>query len=254
MSLHEENCENESNIPQHDAPQQRPVFLHEIEAKIQRRVAEQLQKERTMQFFRYSQHSRHQDMFESSEAPAMHHYQMERRNPTPAVRSTVPAAPATVDPVTEKLQKELEDIKQMMKALIPTTSTHRECKTQIPFTEQLDVVPLPKGFILSQFTQYNDTDDPIKHLQGFLAKMTITSNNPDVYAKAFSNSLTDKALDWYMVLPLKSIDSYQQTADVFIFKFGSSIQEHQDERALMDIEQRRTNPLGVTIKDTMTSC
>ncbi|GAA0175465.1 hypothetical protein LIER_28632 [Lithospermum erythrorhizon] len=107
----------------------------------------------------------------------------------------------------------------------------------MPFIERLDVVPLPKGFILPQFTQYNGTGDPIKHLQGFLGKMTITSNNPDVYAKAFSNCLSDKALDWYMVLPLKSIDSYQQTADVFIAKFGSSIQEHQDERVLMDIQQ-----------------
>ncbi|GAA0162447.1 hypothetical protein LIER_18537 [Lithospermum erythrorhizon] len=105
------------------------------------------------------------------------------------------------------------------------------------FTERLVVVPLCKGFILPQFTQYNDTGDPIKHLQGFLAKMTITSNNPGVYANAFSNSLSDKALDWYMALPLKSIDSYQQTADMFIAKFGSSIQEHQDERALMDIQQ-----------------
>ncbi|GAA0161350.1 hypothetical protein LIER_17686 [Lithospermum erythrorhizon] len=107
----------------------------------------------------------------------------------------------------------------------------------MPFIERLDVVPLPKGFILPQFIQYNGTGDPIKHLQDFLAKMKITSNNPDVYVKAFSNSLSDKALDWYMALPLKSIDSYQQTTDVFIAKFGSSIQEHPDERTLMDIQQ-----------------
>ncbi|GAA0140888.1 hypothetical protein LIER_02158 [Lithospermum erythrorhizon] len=83
----------------------------------------------------------------------------------------------------------------------------------MPLTDRLDVIPLPRGF------------------------MTITSNNPDIYAKAFSNSLNDKALDWYMKLPLKSIDSYQQTADAFNAKFGSAIQEHQDEQSLMDIEQ-----------------
>ncbi|GAA0141062.1 hypothetical protein LIER_02293 [Lithospermum erythrorhizon] len=107
----------------------------------------------------------------------------------------------------------------------------------MPFMDRLDAVPLPRGFVLPQFTQFSGTGDPIKYLQGFLAKMTITSNNPDIYAKAFSNSLSDKALYWYMVLPLKSVDSYQQTADAFIVKFGSAIQEHQDERALMDIEQ-----------------
>ncbi|GAA0141079.1 hypothetical protein LIER_02305 [Lithospermum erythrorhizon] len=103
------------------------------------------------------------------------------------------------------------------------------------FTDRLDRVSLPKGFILPQFTQYNGRGDPIKHLQGFLTKMTITSNDPDIYEKAFSNSLADRALDWYMTFPLKSIDLYQQTADAFIAKFGSAIQKHQDERTLMNI-------------------
>ncbi|GAA0185486.1 hypothetical protein LIER_32774 [Lithospermum erythrorhizon] len=94
---------------------------------------------------------------------------------------------------------------------MPTTTSKKECKTNMPFTDRLDA--------------------------GFLAKMTITSNNLDIYAKAFSNNLSDKALDWYMALLLKSIDTYQQTEDAFIAKFGSSIQAHQDERALMDIEQ-----------------
>ncbi|GAA0173109.1 hypothetical protein LIER_26794 [Lithospermum erythrorhizon] len=107
----------------------------------------------------------------------------------------------------------------------------------MPFTDRLDRIPLPQGFTLPQFTQFNGMGDPVKHLQGFLAKMTITSNNSDIYAKAFSNSLSDRALDWYMALPLNSIDSYQQTADAFIAKFGSAIQKHQDERALMDIQQ-----------------
>ncbi|GAA0170975.1 hypothetical protein LIER_25121 [Lithospermum erythrorhizon] len=106
----------------------------------------------------------------------------------------------------------------------------------MPFTDRLDVVPFPKGFVLPQFTLFGGSSDPIKHLQGFLTKMTITSNNSDIYAKAYFNSLSDKALVWYVALPLKSIDTYQQTADAIIAKFGSAIQTHQDERALMEIE------------------
>ncbi|GAA0171156.1 hypothetical protein LIER_41093 [Lithospermum erythrorhizon] len=89
----------------------------------------------------------------------------------------------------------------------------------MPFTDTLDDIPLPRGL------------------------MTITSNNPDIFAKAFSNSLTDKALNWYKALPLKLIDSYQQIADAFIVKFGYAIPEHQDERALVDIEQRPNESL-----------
>ncbi|GAA0165908.1 hypothetical protein LIER_21188 [Lithospermum erythrorhizon] len=65
------------------------------------------------------------------------------------------------------------------------------------FTDRLDGVSLPKGFTLRQFAQFNGTGDPINHLQGFFgAKMAIKSNDPDIYAKTFSNNLTDRALDW----------------------------------------------------------
>ncbi|GAA0146315.1 hypothetical protein LIER_44073 [Lithospermum erythrorhizon] len=71
-----------------------------------------------------------------------------------------------------------------------------------------------------------------------------------------------KALDWYMELPLKSIDSYQATADAFVAKFGTAIQTMQDERILTDIKQssneslsnyhKRCNDLLVNIPDVTT--
>ncbi|GAA0143284.1 hypothetical protein LIER_35710 [Lithospermum erythrorhizon] len=68
----------------------------------------------------------------------------------------------------------------------------------MPVTDQLDAIPLPRGFTLPQFTQFNGIGDPIKHL---------------------------------------SIDSYKKTEDAFIANFRSAIQAHQDKRALMDIQQ-----------------
>ncbi|GAA0158209.1 hypothetical protein LIER_15296 [Lithospermum erythrorhizon] len=67
----------------------------------------------------------------------------------------------------------------------------------MPFTDRLDGIALPSGFKLPQFNLFDASRNPLKHLKGFIAHMTITSNNPDVYGKAFPNSLTGKALDWY---------------------------------------------------------
>ncbi|GAA0146456.1 hypothetical protein LIER_06404 [Lithospermum erythrorhizon] len=53
----------------------------------------------------------------------------------------------------------------------------------------------------------------------------------------FSDRLTRRARDWNMDLPLKTIDTYQQTADAFVTKFGTAVQKRQDERILMDIQQ-----------------
>ncbi|GAA0156446.1 hypothetical protein LIER_13946 [Lithospermum erythrorhizon] len=69
----------------------------------------------------------------------------------------------------------------------------------MPFTTRLNVVPIPAGFMLPQFTQYNE---------------------------------------WYMELPANSIDSYVSTTKAFIAKYSTSITNKQDERALMDLEQR----------------
>ncbi|GAA0155335.1 hypothetical protein LIER_13089 [Lithospermum erythrorhizon] len=59
--------------------------------------------------------------------------------------------------------------------------------------------------------------------------MTITTNDMDIYANAFPNSLTGAALDWYMELPPNCIDSYDHTADAFISKYNTSIANKQDE-------------------------
>ncbi|GAA0170340.1 hypothetical protein LIER_40936 [Lithospermum erythrorhizon] len=91
----------------------------------------------------------------------------------------------------------------------------------MPFSDLLDPFQLPPGFKLPQLELYDGTGE---HLQGYIAHMTITSNNPDVYTKAFHHCLTGKARYCYMDLPMKTIDTYQQTADAFVFKFATSIQ------------------------------
>ncbi|GAA0163607.1 hypothetical protein LIER_19429 [Lithospermum erythrorhizon] len=116
--------------------------------------------------------------------------------------------------------------------------------TKMPFSDRLDSVVLPARFKLPYFNLFDGNGDPLKHLKGFIANMTITSNNPDVYTKAFPNTLTRKALDWYLELPLKSIDSYQATADVFSAKFCTAIQTMQDGRILMDIKQNADESLS----------
>ncbi|GAA0140577.1 hypothetical protein LIER_01893 [Lithospermum erythrorhizon] len=99
----------------------------------------------------------------------------------------------------------------------------------MPFTTRLNTVPIPTGFILSQFTQYNRIGDPQNHLKIFLAQMTMTKNDMDIYAKTFTNSLTGAALDWYMALPVNSIDSHASTVEAFIVKYSTSITNKQDE-------------------------
>ncbi|GAA0152325.1 hypothetical protein LIER_10836 [Lithospermum erythrorhizon] len=217
MSGNNLQVKNETHIPSQDNlpnEQNKPQYPADVEAEIHQRVNEELPRERGManKSSHYTHFSREEAEYEGSEAHSAQNNPHERCPTVHAVPIVVPATQS--DDAMQKLQNELEDMKEMIKALMPITASKRECKTKMPFTERLDVVPLPKGFVLPQFTQFGGTGDPIKHLQGFLAKMIITSNNPDIYAKAFSNSLSES--------------------------LGLA---HQVERALMDIEQGPTESL-----------
>ncbi|GAA0143875.1 hypothetical protein LIER_04455 [Lithospermum erythrorhizon] len=147
------------------------------------------------------------------------------------------------DPIVAAMQQQLDTLKKFIATAFPASITPVAPTTKMPFSDRLDAFQLPLGFKLPQLELYDSTGDPIKYLQGYIAHMTITSNNLDVYAKAFPNSLTGKAKDWYMALPLKTIDPYQQTTDAFVAKFATDVQRRQDGRILMDIQQGKNKPL-----------
>ncbi|GAA0161698.1 hypothetical protein LIER_17952 [Lithospermum erythrorhizon] len=155
-------------------------YLSDIEAKILRRANERWERERekTIQSSRYTHYSKDRAVSESSDTPRPQNYPHERRPTAPALPIGLPATQS--DDAIQKLLEELQDRKEIIKELIPTAASRRECKTKISFTDRLDVVPLSKGFMLPQFTQFGGSGDHIKHLQGFLAKMTITSTNPNI--------------------------------------------------------------------------
>ncbi|GAA0166382.1 hypothetical protein LIER_21546 [Lithospermum erythrorhizon] len=181
MSVHESIHQSRQNIPSNQ--QTHNQYPEDIEAEIQRRVNEQLHKERekTMQSSRYTHHDRHGDTAKSSEDQRRTHENHERRSP--AAPTQVPAAHS--DPATARLQQELTDIKEMMKAFMSAAVQRRECKTKMPFMDRLDAVPLPLGFILPQFTQFNDKNllpKPIEklikrgYLKEYMAKGTQRDN------------------------------------------------------------------------------
>ncbi|GAA0174226.1 hypothetical protein LIER_27665 [Lithospermum erythrorhizon] len=86
MSGNNLHTTNDTHVPLQNNwlnQQQRPQNLADIEAEIQRRVNEALERERdkTTQSFRYTHHSRGKATSESSEAPNSHRNQEERRCP-----------------------------------------------------------------------------------------------------------------------------------------------------------------------------
>ncbi|GAA0187064.1 hypothetical protein LIER_34352 [Lithospermum erythrorhizon] len=144
--------------------------------------------------------------------------------PTPQQREQPQTPLVHNDPIVAAMQKQLDAFKNFMETTFPASIAPVAPTTRMSFSDRFDALKLPPGFKLPQLELYDGTGDPIKHLKAYISHMRITSNNLDVYAKVFPNSLTRKARDWYMALPMKKIDTYQQTADAFVAKFATAIQ------------------------------
>ncbi|GAA0138301.1 hypothetical protein LIER_42529 [Lithospermum erythrorhizon] len=123
--------------------------------------------------------------------------------------------PVHSDSIVGAMQQQLDNFKKFMETSFPACIAPVAPTIKMSFSDGLDAFQLPPGFKFPQLELYDRMGDPINHLQGYIAHMTITSNNPDLYAKTFPNSLTGRTRDWYMTLPLKTIDMYRQTADAF---------------------------------------
>ncbi|GAA0171573.1 hypothetical protein LIER_43908 [Lithospermum erythrorhizon] len=113
--------------------------------------------------------------------------------PPSIMQQTVPR----VDPNAAILQeliaaqkREFDEFKQTVLTYLPRRANRVVPHAVMPFTAWLNIVLIPTRFILPQFTQYNGIDNPHKHLKEFLAQMTITTNDMEIYAKTFPNSLT----------------------------------------------------------------
>ncbi|GAA0145394.1 hypothetical protein LIER_05599 [Lithospermum erythrorhizon] len=63
-------------------------------------------------------------------------------------------------------------------------------------------------------------------------------NDDEVYARNFPSSLSRQALKWFRKLPPDSIDRWQDVMSLFMDKFGVSIVADDDERTLMQIQQK----------------
>ncbi|GAA0164109.1 hypothetical protein LIER_19822 [Lithospermum erythrorhizon] len=91
---------------------------------------------------------------------------------------------------------------------------------------------------MPKFKTFGVYGDPGNHLKSFDSQLSFWASDDEVYARAFPSSLSGQALKWFHKLPSDSIDCWQDITDLFNDKFGASIVAEEDERTLMEIQQR----------------
>ncbi|XP_022853911.1 uncharacterized protein LOC111375339 [Olea europaea var. sylvestris] len=103
-----------------------------------------------------------------------------------------------------------------------------------PFTPEILSYPLPDRFKYPRIKEYDGMTDPINHLTDV---MNLQVAPDQMMCKAFPQTLTNAARDWFSTLEPNSIASFSNLVDKFSAFFGSSKRIRKTAASLMQLRQ-----------------
>jgi ribonuclease HI len=106
-----------------------------------------------------------------------------------------------------------------------------------PFTPEVLSYPLPDRFKYPRVKEYDGTTDPINHLNIYTDIMNLQVAPDAVMCKAFPQTLTNAARDWFSTLEPNSVSSFPDLADKFSAFFASSKRIRKTAASLMQMRQ-----------------
>ena len=116
-----------------------------------------------------------------------------------------------------------------------------------PFVKSIDLVEIPKRFVIPNMPTYDGTGNPIEHVALYKQKM-MTSFVPQnireaIMCKSFGATLSGPALTWFINLPNYSIRSFAEMINMFKVEFATSRPLKKQSSDLYHIRQRSDETL-----------
>ncbi|XP_012852619.1 PREDICTED: uncharacterized protein LOC105972229 [Erythranthe guttata] len=91
-----------------------------------------------------------------------------------------------------------------------------------PYTQRIDDLKMPMGYIPPKFQQFDGKGNPKQHVAHFVETCNDAGTYGDHLVKQFVRSLKDNAFDWYIDLGANSIDSWKHLEEEFLNRFYST--------------------------------
>ncbi|XP_020547587.1 uncharacterized protein LOC110011573 [Sesamum indicum] len=98
-------------------------------------------------------------------------------------------------------------------------------------------------FKMPDLPKYDGLKDPQEHVSAFDLVMNLYGQSDPIKAKLFVTTLMGKAQEWFMSLPLGSIESHEQLVQKFIFHFASKRKQKRSATYLFTIRQKENETL-----------
>ncbi|GLT82257.1 hypothetical protein SLE2022_401500 [Rubroshorea leprosula] len=106
------------------------------------------------------------------------------------------------------------------------------------FIDDIIREPVPSNFKTPQLAEYDGTQDPVEHVQGYRMAMMVYGASNALLCKQFPATFRKAAQAWFATLPEKSIQTFDQFVNMFINHFTASRVPRKTNHHLLTIKQK----------------
>ena len=125
--------------------------------------------------------------------------------------------------------------------LAPIKKSYVNCYVDLPFTNNIALVEMPKKFSFPNMKLYDGTMDLDNHITQYCQRMFTTAIPRNMreacMSKGFVSSLIGPILQLYTNLPNNTICCFAQLTDIFVEQYASSRKHERDSQYLNTIKQ-----------------
>ena len=116
-------------------------------------------------------------------------------------------------------------------------------QTNSPFIASVTSFPIPLKFGMPQVEPYDESKDPLNHLESFKTLMHLQGMADEIMCRAFPTTLNGPARIWFSRLTLNSISTFKQLNAQFASHFIRRYRYKKSIACLMNIKQREDETL-----------
>ena len=116
-------------------------------------------------------------------------------------------------------------------------------QTDSSFTTSMNSFPLPPKFCMPQVESYDESKDPLDHLESFKTLMHLQGVANEIICKAFPTMLKGPIRIWFSRLTSNSISTFKELRVQFASYFIGGHRYKKSTACLMSIKQREDETL-----------
>ena len=153
-----------------------------------------------------------------TENPQIHDLEESDSEPEPEEAETESSITAYLEQMFSKRFDAMQSMVERLPGVAPPIRrSNLDSYADNPFAEEIASIEMPRKFSFPSIKMYDGTGDPDDHIaqykQRMLAVVLPRESREATMCKGFGSTLIKPALQWYIILPTRSISSFASLSD-----------------------------------------